>query len=91
MLRHVTPIFLATALLMSPAAAFALDRASAEADQGRVAANEATPAADDIPPKPIKKKLRRSPFKTSIAAKKKSAPAAPTAASDGAPKATKTN
>ena len=88
MLKQVTPVILAAALFAAPAAAFALDRASAQADQGRVAANDTTPMDDAIAPKPIKKKLHKSPFKKNAAARKK---VTPTAASDGASKVTKTN
>ena len=39
MLRQVTPLIFAATLMLAPAAGFALDRASAAADQGRMSAD----------------------------------------------------
>jgi len=57
MKRHITPALVAAALLMAPVAAFALDSASAGADQGQMATNGAT---GTVAPRPIKKKLHHT-------------------------------
>ncbi len=90
MMRQVAPVLLATALVVAPVTGFALDRASAAADQGRVAMNDVASAGDasqTVTPKPIKKKLHRGWPKKVHAAPTNRKKAVPTAASETTTKA----
>jgi len=73
MTKRVMPVLLAAALFANPAAALALDRASAAADQGRVSGNLLM-APDPDAPKPIRKRLHHPARKPAADAAAKQKP-----------------